>query len=88
MRRLVFNLHIYCQRKFKFMRRHVDVVEKCRQKGMDIRGYFYWSLIDNYEWLQGLDARFGLYTVDFQTLERQPTNAAAYYAYLIKSREF
>lgn len=77
-----------CQRKIKFMRRHVDVVEKCRQKGMDIRGYFYWSLIDNYEWLQGLDARFGLYTVDFQTLERRPTNAAAYYSYLIKSREF
>jgi beta-glucosidase len=77
-----------CQKKIKFMKKHVDVVEKCRQKGMDIRGYFYWSLIDNYEWLQGLDARFGLYTVDFKTLERRPTNAAAYYAYLIKSREF
>jgi len=77
-----------CQKKIKFMRKHVDVVERCRQKGMDIRGYFYWSLIDNYEWLQGLDARFGLYTVDFRTLERRPTNAAAYYSYLIKSREF
>ena len=75
-----------CQKKIKYMKRHVDVLEKCIKDGLDVRGYFYWSLIDNYEWLQGLDARFGLYTVDFQTLERRPTNAAAYYSYLIKSR--
>ena len=53
---------------------------------MDVRGYFYWSLIDNYEWLQGLDARFGLYRVNFKNMERTPTCAAKYYAYLIKSR--
>ncbi|MBU4321239.1 MAG: family 1 glycosylhydrolase, partial [Nitrospinae bacterium] len=76
------------QRKINFMKKHIDVVERCKSKGMDIRGYFYWSLIDNYEWLQGLDARFGLYKVDFNTLERKPTNAAAYYSYLIKSRDF
>ncbi len=75
------------QRKIKFMQGHIDVLEKCRREGRDIRGYFYWTLIDNYEWLQGLDSRFGLYTVDFQTLERRPTNAAAYYSYLIKSRK-
>lgn len=74
------------QKKIRFMRRHADVLEKCRREGLDIRGYFYWSLIDNYEWLQGLDARFGLYTVDFQTLQRRPTNAAAYYSFLIKNR--
>ncbi len=76
------------ERKIHFMKRHVDVVEHCREQGMDIRGYFYWSLIDNYEWLQGLDARFGLYRVDFDTLARIPTAAAAYYSYLIRSRSF
>ncbi|HEX8949706.1 MAG TPA: family 1 glycosylhydrolase [Dissulfurispiraceae bacterium] len=75
-----------CERKIKFMKRHVDVVEKCIRDGIDVRGYFYWSLIDNYEWLKGLDAPFGLYRVDFDTMERKPTNAAAYYSYLIKSR--
>jgi beta-glucosidase len=74
------------QKKIRYMRRHVDAVEKSIAEGIDVRGYFYWSLIDNYEWLQGLDARFGLYRVDFDTLERKPTNAASYYAYLIKSR--
>lgn len=75
------------QRKIKFMQGHIDVLEKCRRQGRDIRGYFYWSLIDNYEWLQGLDSRFGLYTVDFHTLQRRPTTAAAYYSYLIKRRK-
>lgn len=75
-----------CQKKIRFMRRHVDAVERCIKDGIDLRGYFYWSLIDNYEWLQGLDARFGLYRVDFDTLERKPTNAASYYSYLIRSR--
>lgn len=76
------------QKKISFMREHVDVVERCIRSGMDIRGYFYWSLMDNYEWLQGLDAHFGLYGVDFDTLRRTPTNAAAYYSYIIKSRNF
>ncbi len=76
------------EKKIKFMKRHVDVLERCIKDGIDVRGYFYWSLIDNYEWLQGLDARFGLYRVDFDTLKRRPTNAAAYYSYLIKSRDF
>ncbi|MEW6107789.1 MAG: family 1 glycosylhydrolase [Nitrospirota bacterium] len=76
------------QKKIRFMKKHIDVVEQCKKQGMDIRGYFYWSLIDNYEWLQGLDARFGLYKVDFDTLKRIPTNAAAYYSYIIKSRNF
>jgi beta-glucosidase len=62
------------------------MVEKSLRNGLDVHGYFYWTLIDNYEWLQGLDVRFGLYRVDFSTLKRTPTNAAAYYSYLIQSR--
>jgi len=72
--------------KIRFMKSHVDVLERCMRKGIDVRGYFYWSLIDNYEWLQGLDSRFGLYRVDFDTLERKTTPAAVYYSYLLKSR--
>lgn len=76
------------QKKLAYMKRHIEVVEKCLSKGIDIRGYFYWSLIDNYEWLQGLDSRFGLYRVDFKTFERTPTTAAKYYSFLInKARE-
>ncbi|MFA5353642.1 MAG: glycoside hydrolase family 1 protein [Thermodesulfovibrionales bacterium] len=76
------------QRKIDFLKKHVDVLETCIAEGIDVRGYFYWSLIDNYEWLQGMDSRFGLYKVDFRTLQRIPTNAAGYYSYLIKNRTF
>lgn len=72
--------------KVKYMKQHVDVVERCLKDGLDVRGYFYWTLIDNYEWLLGFDARFGLYRVDFETLKRSPTAAASYYTYLIQSR--
>ncbi len=75
-------------KRIKFIKMHVDAVEKCIGRGMDIRGYFYWSLMDNYEWLQGLDARFGLYRVDFESrnLTRTPTAAARFYSGLIKSK--
>ncbi|KAF0183679.1 MAG: beta-glucosidase [Nitrospirae bacterium] len=72
--------------KIRFMKRHIDVMERCMLNGIDVRGYFWWSLIDNYEWLAGLDSRFGLYKVDFKTLERKRTQAAAYYAHLISNR--
>ena len=74
------------RKKERFIKRHVDVIEGCLKKRIDVRGYFYWSLMDNYEWLRGFDARFGLYRVDYDTLKREPTVAAAFYSYIIKSR--
>jgi beta-glucosidase len=75
------------RKKTRFIEKHIDILERCREDGMDIRGYFYWSLMDNYEWLHGFNARFGLYEVDFNTLERKPTKTAAYYSSLIKQRQ-
>lgn len=67
-------------RKIAFMRDHLEVMRRCRAEGIDIRGYFWWSLLDNYEWLIGLGPRFGLYRVDFTTLERTRTAAADEFA--------
>ncbi|MEN2986196.1 MAG: family 1 glycosylhydrolase, partial [Thermodesulfovibrionaceae bacterium] len=75
-------------KKIKFIKAHIDVLESAIKEGINVRGYFYWSLIDNYEWLHGLDARFGLYRVDFKTYRRIPTKAASFYSYIIKSRKF
>lgn len=69
-------------RKISYLRDHLEVVERCRARGVDIRGYFWWSLLDNYEWLMGLGPRFGLYHVDYDTLERTATGAAAEFARL------
>lgn len=70
--------------KIRFIKKHIEILERCLKQGMDIRGYFYWSLIDSYEWLYGLQAKFGLYQVDFNTLERRLTQTALFYTSLIK----
>lgn len=75
-------------KKIKFIKAHIDVLESALKEGINVKGYLYWSLIDNYEWLQGLDARFGLYNVNFKTYQRIPTKAASFYSYIIKSRNF
>jgi len=48
-------------------------------QGVDLRGYLHWSLLDNFEWLEGWGPRFGLYRVDFETLDRSPTPACDYF---------
>jgi beta-glucosidase len=67
-------------RKIAYMKDHLRVVRKLAREGTDIRGYFWWSLMDNYEWLEGLRPRFGLYRVDFDTLDRRCTAAADAFA--------
>ncbi|MBI5467485.1 MAG: glycoside hydrolase family 1 protein [Candidatus Kerfeldbacteria bacterium] len=62
-----------------FIRRHVDQISAARERGIDIRGYFYWSLLDNFEWREGFTPRFGLIDVDYQTLRRTVRPSA--YAY-------
>ena len=48
--------------------------------GVDLRGYFVWSLLDNFEWAYGFCKRFGLIHVDYETLERTPKDSADFYA--------
>jgi beta-glucosidase len=74
-------------RKADFIGRHVAELDACRRAGIDVRGYFYWSLTDTYEWLHGFTKRFGLYRIDWQTLERKPTAAAGAYARMVREHE-
>ncbi|KAG2238752.1 hypothetical protein Bca4012_023437 [Brassica carinata] len=66
-------------RRVKFMSNYLDALKRAMRKGADVRGYFVWSLLDNFEWISGYTVRFGLYHVDFNTLERTPRLSASWY---------
>lgn len=56
--------------------RTLEQIERARTEGSDVRGYYHWSLFDNFEWAEGYGPRFGLYKVDYTTYERTPTDGA------------
>jgi beta-glucosidase len=56
--------------------RALEAVDKARSEGVDVRGYYHWSIYDNFEWDQGFKPRFGLYSVDYSTYKRTPTEGA------------
>jgi beta-glucosidase len=61
-----------------FLRAHIYALDRARAEGVNVIGYLFWSLIDNFEWSHGYDGRFGLYTIDFAddpALRRRPTAA-------------
>jgi beta-glucosidase len=55
------------------------------RQGADIRGYFAWSLLDNFEWAHGFTKRFGLVHVDYETLKRTPKASAHFYSRVVAS---
>jgi beta-glucosidase len=65
--------------RVSYLARHVSSIARAIEEGVDVRGYFLWSLLDNFEWACGYSHRFGLVYVDFETLERVPK--ASYHWY-------
>ncbi|KAL0659497.1 hypothetical protein Bca4012_080082 [Brassica carinata] len=66
-------------RRVKFMSNYLDALKRAMRKGANVRGYFTWSLLDNFEWISGFTIGFGMYHVDFDTLERTPRLSASWY---------
>ncbi|KAL5578898.1 hypothetical protein UlMin_011340 [Ulmus minor] len=70
-------------KRAEYMNSYLNALATAIRKGADVRGYFAWSLLDNFEWLSGYTVRFGLYHVDYVTLKRTPRPSAAWYRQLI-----
>ena len=64
---------------------HVEAVGKALDAGVDLRGYFVWSLLDNFEWAFGYDRRFGIVHVDYPTGERTLKDSALWYRELART---
>ena len=62
-----------------YLRAHLEAVHETLTAGVPVRGYFAWSLLDNFEWTHGYRKRFGLVRVDFRTLQRTPKRSALWY---------
>lgn len=85
-----FNLPIYItengladakdEKRADYIRDHLDSVWRAIREGVDVRGYFHWSLMDNFEWARGFDPRFGLVEIDCETMERKIRPSARIYA--------
>jgi beta-glucosidase len=71
--------------RIDYTTRYLRALERAIEDGVDIRGYFHWSLLDNFEWSEGFQRRFGLVHVDYQTLRRTPKASAHWYARVIAS---
>ena len=67
-----------------FIKRYLYALHKGLQDGLDIRGYFYWTLMDNFEWAEGYKMKFGLYEVDFETQERTLRESSNLFAKMVK----
>jgi beta-glucosidase len=68
-----------------YFREHLRAAREAIRQGVDLRGYFAWSFMDNYEWSLGYDRRFGIVHVDFETQERTPKSSALFYSDVIRS---
>jgi beta-glucosidase len=65
--------------RVEYLKSHISAVHAAIAQGVDVRGYFLWSLLDNFEWASGYAKRFGIIYVDYETLARQPKQSAHWY---------
>jgi len=73
-------------KRIDYLRNHLKKIAVLNQKGADIKGYFLWSLMDNFEWGHGYSKRFGIIHLDYKTQERILKDSALWYRDLIKTR--
>lgn len=75
---------VYDPERISYLERHLNMVLQAITTGVRVRGYFAWSLLDNFEWSYGYSKRFGLIHVNYQTGERIPKASAEWYRKVIK----
>ncbi|MCM8779985.1 MAG: glycoside hydrolase family 1 protein [Candidatus Omnitrophica bacterium] len=73
------------EQRWRYICGHLEYLHKAMKEGVDVLGYLYWSLLDNFEWDKGFAPRFGLVEVDYNTYERKIRESAKKYAQVCKT---
>lgn len=79
---------VHDPRRINYVREHLHELHGAIQDGVDVRGYFLWSLLDNFEWSYGFSKRFGIVYVDFATQQRIIKDSGKWYANVIAQNGF
>jgi beta-glucosidase len=72
--------------RVEYYRQHLRAAHEAMSKGVNLRGYYAWSLLDNYEWAHGYSKRFGIVHVDYSTQQRTIKSSGRYYSSVIRSK--
>ena len=70
--------------RIEYLRSHFEMLSRAKAEGVNLKGYFIWSLMDNYEWSYGYTKRFGIYRVNYTTYERKLKYSGEYYKYIMQ----
>jgi len=81
----VFSEPVHDEQRVQYIHDHLAAVHAAIEQGADVRGYCYWSLLDNFEWALGYAQRFGIVHVDYETLERTVKDSGRYYAQVARA---
>ena len=76
---------IHDERRTAYLKSHFEAAARAMDEGVPLKGYFIWSLMDNFEWAEGFSKRFGLHYVDYTTQKRILKDSGRYYADVAKS---
>lgn len=74
-------------RRVAFLQDYLSQVARAVEDGINLQGYFYWSLFDNIEWAEGFPKRFGLVDVDFDTQQRIIKDSGLWFAEMIRNQQ-
>jgi len=72
--------------RLQYYRLYLRSAQRAVREGLPLKGYFAWSMMDNFEWSEGYARRFGIHYVDYKTLQRIPKLSARFYQACIKGR--
>ena len=85
---LDFDGRVRDERRIRYLRNHIAQVHRAMDEGVPVKGYFHWSLMDNFEWAHGYGQRFGLVYVDFKTQKRTIKDSGRWFSEVIQENGF